>query len=398
MRVTLFVLSSISAITTIVASTLPIPESEEVPPIINPIVEPIVGSILESNIAPVIESVVEPAVDPIIEPVVEPIIEPDIEQTVDPITESAIDPIIDPIVEPVIGPFDEPVIESIIEPNTEPAVDTILEPLVDPVIDPILEPIIESVVEPVIEPVIDPIFEPAVDPIVEPSIELAAEPVIDPIDETDIEPAIEPVVASLVDPLVEPIIKPNVEAIVEPVIDPIVDQIPIPEPPSRSSTGVIPEDLKNAMQGIRRLASDVMLQANNIAGDGVKVQIIGNTYLRCQDMVDEIQEISRTISRPPTMLFSWEDQGGICSAFDSFGINLSKLITVLSLEPKSVVRDGFGDRFKDCFDELRPVLGLFIKQLIIYTPTCEGEMLRRIDQLDVALSNAKMRMEDARQS
>lgn len=139
-------------------------------------------------------------------------------------------------------------------------------------------------------------------------------------------------------------------------------------------------------------------------------------------MVDEIEEISRTISRPPTMLFSWEDQGGICSAFDSvrhdpcdirvshkplrndkltfrkFGINLSKLITVLSLEPKSVVRDGFGDRFKDCFDELRPALGLFIKQLIIYTPTCEGEMLRRIDQLDVALSNAKMRMEDARQS
>ncbi|KAK6699026.1 hypothetical protein SNK05_011845 [Fusarium graminearum] len=394
MRVTLFVLSSISAITTIVASTLPIPESEEVPPIINPIVEPIVGSILESNIAPVIESVVEPAVDPIIEPVVEPavdpiiepvvepIIEPDIEQTVDPIIESAIDP----IVEPVIEPFDEP------------AVDTIIEPLVDPVIDPIVEPIIESVVEPVIEPVIDPIFEPAADPIVEPSIELAAEPVIDPVDETDIEPAIEPVVASLVDPLVEPIIEPSVETIVEPVIDLIVDQIPIPEPPSRSSTGVIPEDLKNAMQGIRRLASDVMLQADKIAGDGVKVQIIGNTYLRCQNMVDEIQEISRTISRPPTMLFSWEDQGGICSAFDSLGINLSKVITVLSLEPKSVVRDGFGDRFKDCFDELRPVLGLFIKQLIIYTPTCEGEMLRRIDQLDVALSNAKMRMEDARQS
>ncbi|EKJ75318.1 hypothetical protein NXS19_009513 [Fusarium pseudograminearum] len=398
MRVTLFVLSSISAITTIVASTLPIPESEEVPPIINPIVEPIVGSILESNIGPVIEPGVEPAVDPVIEPIIESIIEPDNEQTVDPIIEPAIDPIIEPVIEPIV--------ESIVEPNIEPTVDTIIEPVVDPVIDPIVEPIIESavesavelviesVIEPAIEPVVDPIVEPAVDPIVESSIKLAAEPVIDPIDE----PAIEPVIAPIVDPLVEPIIEPTVETIVEPVIDPIVDQIPIPEPPSRSSTGVIPEDLKNAMQGIQSLASDVMLQANNIAGDGVKVQIIGNTYLRCQDMVDEIQEISRTISRPPTMLFSWEDQGGICSAFDSFGINLSKLITVLSLEPKSVVRDGFGDRFKDCFDELRPVLGLFIKQLIIYTPTCEGEMLRRIDQLDVALSNAKMRMEAARQS
>ncbi|QPC79119.1 hypothetical protein HYE68_009871 [Fusarium pseudograminearum] len=378
MRVTLFVLSSISAITTIVASTLPIPESEEVPPIINPVVEPIVGSILESNIEPGVEPGAEPAVDPVIEPIVESIIEPDNEQTVD------------PIIEPVI----EPIVESIVEPNIEPAVDTIIEPVVDPIVDPIVEPIIESVVEPIIEPVVDPIVEPAVDPIVESSIELAAESVIDPIDEI----AIEPVIAPIVDPLVEPIIESTVETIVEPVIDPIVDQIPIPEPPSRSSTGVIPEDLKNAMQGIRSLASDVMLQANNIAGDGVKVQIIGNTYLRCQDMIDEIQEISRTISRPPTMLFSWEDQGGICSAFDSFGINLSKLITVLSLEPKSVVRDGFGDRFKDCFDELRPVLGLFIKQLIIYTPTCEGEMLRRIDQLDVALSNAKMRMEDARQS
>jgi hypothetical protein len=61
---------------------------------------------------------------------------------------------------------------------------------------------------------------------------------------------------------------------------PIIDPIPVPETPSRSSTGIIPEDLKNAMQGIQSLASDLILQAYNIGGDGVKVQIIGvRSYL-----------------------------------------------------------------------------------------------------------------------
>ncbi|RGP81515.1 hypothetical protein FLONG3_384 [Fusarium longipes] len=177
---------------------------------------------------------------------------------------------------------------------------------------------------------------------------------------------------------------------------PIIDQIPIPETPVRSPTGVMPEDLQNAMQGIQNIASDLIQQASNIGGDGVKVQIIGNTYLSCKDMIDGVQEVSGKISRPPTMLFNWEDQMSICSAFDTFGINQSKLITVLSMEPKSVVRDGFADQFEECFDELRTVLSLFIKQLIIYTPTCEADMLRRIDQLDVAFSNARVRMKDAR--
>lgn len=34
-------------------------------------------------------------------------------------------------------------------------------------------------------------------------------------------------------------------------------------------------------------------------------------------MVDGIQEVSGKIGRPPTMLFSWEDQTSICSAFDA---------------------------------------------------------------------------------
>jgi len=66
------------------------------------------------------------------------------------------------------------------------------------------------------------------------------------------------------------------------------------------------------------------------------------------------------------------------------------------MELESIVRDGFFDRFQDCFTQLRPVLNLFIKQLIVYTPTCEAEMLRRIDQLDVGFSNARVRMEAAR--
>jgi hypothetical protein len=362
MRVTLFILSSISAITKIAASTaLPIPVSEEVPPIINPIIEPIV------------ESIIEPPVELIAEPVVEPAIEQDVEP--------AADTTVDPIIEPVVELATEPAVESIIEPVVEPVIEQVFEPIVEPIVEPIIQP----AVEPIIEPIIQPGIEPAVKPVVEP----AAESIDDPI--------VEPIISPIIEPAAEPVIEPVFETIIDP-IDPIVDQIPVPETPSRISTGVVPEDLKNAMQGIQSLAFDLILQASNIGGEGVKVQIIGNTFLRCQDMVDGIQEISSKISRPPTILFGWEDQGAICSAFDTFGINQTKLVTVLSMEPHSVVRDGFGDRFQECFDQLRPVLSLFIKQLIIYTPTCEAEMLRRIDQLDVAFSNAKLRMEDARQS
>ncbi|GKU19628.1 unnamed protein product [Fusarium langsethiae] len=356
MRVTLFVLSSISAITKIAASTPPIPVSEEVPPII------------DSTVDPIVESVIKPLIEPVIEPVVESIIKPDVEPVVDPIAESIVEPVIESDIEPEVEPVAEPAVEPVVGPISEPVV----EPVVNSIIEPIVEPTIETDVEPDVERVVDPIIEPVVEPVMEPIIE----------------------------PAVEPIVEPTAEIIVDPIIDPIVDQIPVPVPeiPSRISTGVIPEDLKNAMQGIQSLASDLILQAYNIGGDGVKVQIIGNTYLRCQDMVDGVQEISSKISRPPTILFGWEDQGSICSAFDAFGINQSKLITVLSMESRSIIRDGFGDRFQQCLDQLRPVLSLFIKQLIIYTPTCEPEMLRRIDQLDVAFSNAKVRMEDARQS
>ncbi|CEI69258.1 hypothetical protein FVEN_g3988 [Fusarium venenatum] len=382
MRVTLFILSSISAITKIAASTaLPIPVSEEVPPIINPIVDPIV------------ESIIEPAVEPVAEPVVESIVEPAIEQDVEPVVNAAVDPIIESIIEPII----DPVVELAIEPAVETVIEQVVEPAVEPIIQPVVEPIVEPIIEPAVEPIVDPIIqpgiEPAVEPVIEPVIELVSDPIGDPIIDSIVEPVIEPII----EPVAELAVEPVFETIVEP-IDPIVDQIPVPETPSRISTGVIPEDLKNAMQGIQSLASDLILQASNIGGDGVKVQVIGNTFLHCQDMVDRIQEISSKISRPPTILFGWEDQGAICSAFDTFGINQTKLVTVLSMEPQSIVRDGFGDRFQECFDLLRPVLSLFIKQLIIYTPTCEAEMLRRIDQLDVAFSNAKMRIEDARQS
>ncbi|KAL4722177.1 hypothetical protein ACLX1H_010952 [Fusarium chlamydosporum] len=179
-------------------------------------------------------------------------------------------------------------------------------------------------------------------------------------------------------------------------LPPVIDPIPVPETPSQNSFGVVPDDIKNTMQGIRSLASDLILQAYNINGDGVKVQIVGNTYLGCLDMVDGIQEVSGKIGRPPTMLFSWEDQTSICSAFDAFGILQSKLIAVLSMEPQSIVRDGFVDQFEECFAQLKPALSKFIQQLIVYTPTCETEMLRRIDQLDVAFSNARVRLEDGR--
>ncbi|KAL6913650.1 hypothetical protein FSST1_011410 [Fusarium sambucinum] len=377
MRVTLFILSSISAITKIAASTaLPIPVSEEVPPIIDPIVEPIV------------ESIIEPAVEPVAEPVVESIVEPAVEQDVEPVFDAAVDPIIESIIEPIVDP--------VIELAIEPAVETVIEQVVEPAVEPAVEPIIQPVVEPIVESIIEPAVKPIVDPVIQPGIEPAVELVTDPIDDPIIDSIVEPVIEPIVEPVAELAVEPVFETIVDP-IDP-VDQIPVPETPSRISTGVIPEDLKNAMQGIQSLASDLILQASNIGGDGVKVQIIGNTFLRCQDMVDRIQEISSKISRPPTILFGWEDQGAICSAFGTFGINQTKLVTMLFMEPQSIVRDGFGNRFQECFDLLRPVLSLFIKQLIIYTPTCEAEMLRRIDQLDVAFSNAKMRIEDARQS
>lgn len=58
-------------------------------------------------------------------------------------------------------------------------------------------------------------------------------------------------------------------------LPPVIDPIPVPETPSQNSFGVVPDDIKNTMQGIRSLASDLILQAYNINGDGVKVQIVG---------------------------------------------------------------------------------------------------------------------------
>ncbi|KAJ4011456.1 hypothetical protein NW752_008454 [Fusarium irregulare] len=182
--------------------------------------------------------------------------------------------------------------------------------LPSPAIDPIPAaelPATEEASEeaPEIAPIVPEIASPAIDPIIPeaPAVEKApdmASPAIDTIPVPNVPvseeaPEIAPIVPEMASPAIDPII-PEVPAtdkatdvapeIAPEVASPPVDPVPVPKSPVRTSSGVIPEDILDAMQGIQILASNLILQAYDIRGNGVKPQIIGNTYLRCRDLTD----------------------------------------------------------------------------------------------------------------
>ncbi|EWG44846.1 hypothetical protein FVEG_05821 [Fusarium verticillioides 7600] len=113
-------------------------------------------------------------------------------------------------------------------------------------------------------------------------------------------------------------------------------------------------------------------------------------------MIEGVQQAFNKVGGRPQTPFSYENQKGICSMFDLFGIDQSKLITMLVRDLESISRDGFIDHFGDCFQRLQPALDMFIEELASYAPDCEFEMLRRKDQLEVGLSSALGRVLDYR--
>ncbi|RBR22353.1 uncharacterized protein FIESC28_04547 [Fusarium coffeatum] len=341
MRVAL-ILSSISAVTTIAASqAIPTAASEmaseiveRAPELPSPAIDPIPAAELPATeeaseeapeIAPIVPEIASPAIDPIIPEA------PAVEEAPD-----MASPAIDTIPVP-----DVPVSEE--APEIAPIVPEMASPAIDPIIPkaPATEEESENgpeIASPITEPVPIPDLpttekaSPAIDQIPIPELPLTGEA-----------PEIAPQIAS---PDIDQIPIPEVPAtdkateiapeIAPEVASPPADPVSVPKSPVRTSSGVIPEDILDAMQGIQILASNLILQAYDIRGDGVKPQIIGNTYLRCRDLTDGIEKVSGGISRPPTMLFSWEDQMAICSNFDVFGINQSRVITALVMELESI--------------------------------------------------------------
>ncbi|QKD52177.2 uncharacterized protein FOBCDRAFT_199508 [Fusarium oxysporum Fo47] len=154
------------------------------------------------------------------------------------------------------------------------------------------------------------------------------------------------------------------------ITSPVATSIPVPVAPPVFAAVATPEDI-NAV-------------------------IRENTYLRCRDMIEGVQQAFDKIGGRPQTPFSYEDQKGICSMFDLFGIDQSKLITMLVRNLESMARDGFIDHFGDCFNRLQPALSMFVEELTSYAPDCEFEMLRRKDQLEVGLSSALARVLDYR--
>ncbi|KAF4957082.1 hypothetical protein FSARC_11391 [Fusarium sarcochroum] len=170
-----------------------------------------------------------------------------------------------------------------------------------------------------------------------------------------------------------------------PLTSPIDTPGAISTAPPTVETATSPGDIEDAIGQVGSLANDILMQANNIGGDGVQIQILGNTYLRCRDMIEGVQQAFNKISVRPETLFGYEDQKSICYMFDSFGINQSKLLTVLAKDPENIAKDGFIERFGGCFTRLRPALINFIEALAAYAPECEADMLRRRDQLEAEM-------------
>ncbi|KAI1014759.1 hypothetical protein LB503_004147 [Fusarium chuoi] len=199
------------------------------------------------------------------------------------------------------------------------------------------------------------------------------------------------------------------------ITSPIVTSIPDPVAHPVFAAVTTPEDIHAVIREVSSLASDMYSTASNIGGRGVEVEIIGvlhvlpylldlpmltfckNTYLRCRDMIEGVQQAFDKVGGRPQTPFSYENQKGICSMFDSFGIDQSKLITMLVRDLESIARDGFIDHFGDCFNRLQPALSIFIEELTFYAPDCEFGMLRRKDQLEVGLSSALGRVLDYRE-
>ncbi|KAF5546772.1 transforming acidic coiled-coil containing protein [Fusarium mexicanum] len=180
------------------------------------------------------------------------------------------------------------------------------------------------------------------------------------------------------------------------ITPPLTTSILDPVAPPVIAAVTTPEDIHMVIRAVSSLASDMYFTASNIGGRGVEVEIIGNTYLRCRDMIEGVQQAFDKIGGQPQTPFSYENQKGICSMFDLFGIDQSKLLTMLVRDLESISRDGFIDHFGDCFQRLQPALNMFIEELTSYAPDCEFEMLRRKDQLEVGLSNALGRVLDYR--
>ncbi|KAJ4244380.1 hypothetical protein NW762_014508 [Fusarium torreyae] len=189
-----------------------------------------------------------------------------------------------------------------------------------------------------------------------------------------------------------------ITAVIKTSASPLTSQThsPIDTPPT-VKTATSPGDIKDVIEQVSNLATDVLTQANNIGGNGVQVQILGNTYLRCRDMIDGVQQTFNKISSGSETPFGYEDQRSICYVFDSFGINQLKLITVLVKDPESITRDGFIEKFGDCVTGLRPALIKFIETLAAYAPEFEADMLWRRDQLEIAFNGAIGRIEEHNQ-
>ncbi|CCT63560.1 related to transforming acidic coiled-coil containing protein 3 [Fusarium fujikuroi] len=181
------------------------------------------------------------------------------------------------------------------------------------------------------------------------------------------------------------------------ITSPVATSILDPVAPPVFAAVTTPEDIHAVIREVSSLASDIYFTASNIGGGGVEVENIGNTYLRCRDMIEGVQQAFDKVGDRPQTPFSYENQKGICSIFDSFGIDQSKLITMLVRYLQSIARDGFIDHFGDCFNRLQPALSMFIEELTFYAPDCEFAMLRRKDQLEVGLSSALGRVLDYRE-
>ncbi|KAF5673897.1 transforming acidic coiled-coil containing protein [Fusarium heterosporum] len=179
-------------------------------------------------------------------------------------------------------------------------------------------------------------------------------------------------------------------------IPPIVVQaeapIPVAEP-------IIPgftrsKDVEGVIGKLNGLAYELFLQVDNFGGDGIKVQVIWEAYLHCRDVIDGVEQALNGMSSQPEIAFDYAEQKSICSSFDSFGIDQSKLVTVLVKDVDFIAMNGFANHFGQCLARLQPAMIRFIEQLTAYAPQCEFEMLRRRDQLEVAYDGAVRLMGD----
>ncbi|KAF4999603.1 hypothetical protein FGRMN_2351 [Fusarium graminum] len=194
--------------------------------------------------------------------------------------------------------------------------------------------------------------------------------------------------------------RPSTSSVALPVasvdIPPMVVQaeapIPVAEP-------IVPDftrstDIEGVLGKLNGLASELFLQVDNFGGDGIKVQVIWKAYLQCRDMIDGVEQAFNGMSSRPEIAFEYAEQKGICSSFDSFGIDQSKLVTVLVKDVDFIAMNGFANHFGQCLARLQPAMIRFIEQLTAYAPHCEFEMLRRRDQLEVAYNSAVRLMGD----